>query len=103
MSKYEYYVEEYSQDSRNYEIKCDWQLTKSQITELYQEVGIPERGQKQEVELRLQDYFAWIPKRYLAVVTFTGVDFGDDAQVNIQGDIKYIEDTYRYGDTKETR
>ena len=72
MSKYEYYIEEYSQDSRNYEIKCDWQLTESQITELYQEAGIPERWQKEleKDKSLMEDKDIFYDKGYIAGVSY---------------------------------
>tara|TARA_S200002703_G_scaffold42088_1_gene36446 strand:- start:188 stop:475 length:288 start_codon:yes stop_codon:yes gene_type:complete len=85
---YEYEVEEYSQDARQYRIECNVKLTKEQLTELQNlcfgnKVGV-------EVELTLADIETEVEGQSQdekVLVTFLGIDYGDDSQINISGDV----------------
>ena len=74
MKKYQYHVEEYSQDSRIYLIESDRKLTEEEIYEAYP-----------EVDLRKDSAITTIDG---IKVTFQGTEYGDDSQVNIKGELK---------------
>ena len=74
MKKYQYHIEEYSQDSRIYLIESDRKLTEEEIYEAYP-----------EVDLRKDSAITTIDG---IKVTFQGTEYGDDAQVNINGELK---------------
>tara|TARA_R110002012_G_scaffold76325_3_gene192675 strand:- start:3130 stop:3375 length:246 start_codon:yes stop_codon:yes gene_type:complete len=78
MAKYTYEIEEYSQDSRHYEIVSDVKLSEEEITDIYCEVDFVDGYTNQ-----------WkIEDKGNVKVTFKGTEFGDDSQVNINGEIK---------------
>ena len=74
MKKYQYHVEEYSQDSRIYLIESDRKLTEEEIYEAYPEVDL-----RNDSTTTTTDGIK---------VTFQGTSYGDDAQVNIDGELK---------------
>jgi len=81
MAKYTYEIEEYSQDSRHYEIVSDVKLSEEEITDIYCEVDLVDGYTNQ---------WKMVDKGNVKV-TFTGTEYGDDSQVNINGDIKKEE------------
>lgn len=81
MTKFTYKIEEYSQDSRHYEIVSDVKLSEEEITDIYCEVDLVDGYTNQ-----------WnIVDKGNVKVTFVGTEYGDDSQVNINGDIKEEE------------
>jgi hypothetical protein len=81
MAKYTYEVEEYSQDSRHYEIVSDVKLSEEEITDIYCEVDLVDGYTNQ---------WKMVDKGNVKV-TFIGTEYGDDSQVNINGDIEEKE------------
>jgi len=81
MAKYTYEIEEYSQDSRHYEIVSDVKLSEKEITDIYCEVDLVDGYTNQ---------WKMVDKGNVKV-TFTGTEYGDDSQVNINGDIEEKE------------
>lgn len=83
---YTYEVEEYSQDTRHYTIESDIKLTEEQITKAYCEVGLKD-GDFNEFTLADIDDEVSTPENEINIrVTFNYTEYGDDAQVNIEGD-----------------
>jgi len=83
---YTYEVEEYSQDSRHYTIESDIKLTEEQITKAYCEVGFKD-GDVNEFTLGDIDDDVFTPENKINIkVTFKYTEYGDDSQVNIDGD-----------------
>ncbi len=81
MTKFTYEIEEYSQDSRHYEIVSDVKLSEEEITDIYCEVDLVDGYTNQ---------WKMVDKGNVKV-TFVGTEYGDDSQVNINGDIKEEE------------
>ncbi len=77
MKKYKYHVEEYSQDVRLYLVESDEKLTKEEIYEAFPEVGLTNGA------TNITDH----PTKGIKV-TFEGTEYGDDSQVNIDGEVK---------------
>ena len=69
--KYFYTYEEYSQDTRNFEIESDKQLSRGEITDLACAVDLVDDATYEEDG---------------AVVKFTGTEIGDDIQTEYGGD-----------------
>lgn len=69
--KYFYTYEEYSQDTRSFEIESDRQLSKGEITDLACSVELKDGSTYEEDG---------------AVVKFTGTEIGDDIQTEYGGD-----------------
>ena len=85
---YIYEIEEYSQDSRHYTVESEVKLTEEQINLAYCEVGLKE-GDENEFTLADIDDDVLTPENKINIkVSFNYVDYGDDAQVNITGDIE---------------
>jgi len=85
---YEYEVEEYSQDTRQYRIECNTKLTREQLTELQNLAFGNQAGE--EVEYQLSDINTEVEGQSQdekVLVTFLGIDYGDDSQINISGDV----------------
>ncbi len=85
---YEYEVEEYSQDTRQYRIECNTKLTREQLTELQNLAFGNPAGE--EVEYQLSDIDTEVEGQSQdekVLITFLGIDYGDDAQINISGDV----------------
>ncbi len=85
---YEYEVEEYSQDARQYRIECNTKLTREQLTELQNLAFGNPAGE--EVEYQLSDIDTEVEGQSQdekVLITFLGIDYGDDAQINISGDV----------------
>ena len=74
MKNYKYHVEEYSQDVRLYLVESEEKLTKEEIYEAFPEVGLVE-GATNITEKGIK-------------VTFKGTEYGDDSQVNIDGELE---------------
>ena len=71
---YTYHVKEYSRDNRLYLIESENKLTEDEVHEAFPEVT-------------LVDGATSITKDGIKV-TFQGTEYGDDAQVNIEGNLK---------------
>jgi len=69
--KYFYTYEEYSQDTRNFEIESDKELSKEEITSLACAVDLVDDATYEEDGV---------------VVKFTGTEIGDDVQTEYGGD-----------------
>ncbi len=73
--KYKYTYEEYSQDTRSYEIESDVKLTEEEIQEI-------------ALGCDMKDGYTYLggekDKRFKA--TFTGTEIGDDVQTEYGGD-----------------
>ena len=85
---YEYEVEEYSQDARQYRIECNTKLTREQLTELQNLAFGNPAGE--EVEYQLSDIDTEVEGQSQdekVLITFLGIDYGDDAQINISGGV----------------
>lgn len=82
---YTYEVEEYTQDSRHYTIESDVKLTEEQITKAFCEVDLKD-GATNTLTLEDIDDDVLTPKNKVNIkVTFNYTEYGDDAQVNIEG------------------
>jgi hypothetical protein len=68
--KYTYYVEETSQDTRNYTVESDVELDEDEINDCITSVDYDDPN------FNGDDY----------KVSFKGTEYGDDSQVNISGD-----------------
>ena len=80
--KYKYTYQEWSQDTREFEIESDVQLTEEEIQDI-------------SMGCNFTDGYTYLggekDKRFKA--TFKGTEFGDDTQTNISGDeVKEDED-----------
>ena len=71
--KYTYYVEETSQDTRNYTVESDVQLTEDEIIDCLGNVSISNEKNSFVGEDGIK-------------TTFEDTDWGDDSQVDISGD-----------------
>ena len=71
--KYTYYVEETSQDTRNYTVESDVQLTEDEIIDCLGNVSINYSNNSFVGEDGIK-------------TTFENTDWGDDSQVDISGD-----------------
>ena len=69
--KYFYTYDEYSQDTRSYEIESDVELTKSEVQDLALGCTMEEGSTNADKNSK---------------ATFIGTDYGDDAQVEYGGD-----------------
>ena len=69
--QFTYYYEETSQDTRSWEIESEVKLTENEIMQLSTEVSFEDGGTSKG-------------KNYK--VTFTGTEYGDDTQYEIDGD-----------------
>ena len=69
--KYFYTYDEYSQDTRSYEIESDVKLTKSEIQDLALGCTMEEGSTNSDKNSK---------------ATFKGTDYGDDAQVEYAGE-----------------
>ncbi len=69
--KFTYYYEEWSQDTRSFEIESEVKLTESEIAELSTEVSFTDG------DTSTGDTYK---------VTFKGTEYGDDTQYDITGD-----------------
>jgi|TARA_Y100000310_G_scaffold180376_1_gene180262 predicted nucleotidyltransferase len=74
VKNYKYHIEEYSQDVRLYLVESDEKLTEEEIHEAFPEV-------------ELTDGATSITEKGIKV-TFEGTEYGDDSQVNIDGEVK---------------
>ena len=84
--KYTYEIEEYSQDTRHYTVESEVKLTEDQINKAYCEVGFKD-GDVNEFTLGDIDDDVFLPKNKSNIkVTFLFTEYGDDSQVNIDGD-----------------
>ena len=77
---YEYIVTEQTLDIRNYTVKSDVQLSQSEIYDVFYEVDYVDGS---------TDTFEINGKK--GTVTFDGTDFGDDGQLDIEGDERIDE------------
>jgi hypothetical protein len=68
--KYTYYVEETSQDTRNYTVESDVELDEDEINDCITSVDYDDPN------FNGDDY----------KVSFKGTEYGDDCQINISGD-----------------
>ena len=98
MSKkeYVYEVEEYSQDTRHYEVTSNVKLTEYELQQIYGEVDINKSG---DTTNDLQKYISWEDKRFSddeienkvkVSVKFNGTEYGDDCQVDTTGEFEEI-------------
>tara|TARA_R100000353_G_C6377863_1_gene161009 strand:- start:167 stop:472 length:306 start_codon:yes stop_codon:yes gene_type:complete len=96
MSKkeYVYEVEEYSQDTRHYEVTSNVKLTEYELQQIYGEVDINKSG---DTTNDLQKYISWEDKRFSddeienkvkVSVKFNGTEYGDDCQVDTTGEFE---------------
>ena len=74
LCKYKYHVTEYSRDNRLYLIESENKLTEDEVHEAFLEVA-------------LVDGATNITKEGIKI-TFQGTEYGDDTQVNIEGNLK---------------
>ena len=77
---YEYIVTEQTLDIRNYTVKSDVQLSESEIYEVFYQVDYVD-GSTNNFEINGKK----------GTVTFNGTDFGDDGQLDIEGDERIDE------------
>lgn len=77
---YTYEVEEQTIDVRPWTIESDKQLTEEEVAEIYQDFPIIDEGQKQEYSTGI-------------MITFEGIQYGEDSEFSVQGDFKYLEKT----------
>ena len=89
--EYVYDIEEYSQDTRCYQITSNVKLTEDEVRSVYQE------SEKDKFVLGLERYIDWSDKRFsddevLNKIKikgiFDGTEYGDDCQVDITGDFE---------------
>jgi hypothetical protein len=69
--KYNYTYEEYSQDTRSYEIKSDVELTREEIQDMALSCDMVEGATYKDKN---------------STATFKGTEFGDDSQTEFGGD-----------------
>ena len=85
---YTYEVEEYTQDTRHYTIHSDVKLTEEQINLAFCEVELKD-GDTNTFTLQDIDDEVLIPHNKCNIkVTFNYTEYGDDAQVNITGELE---------------
>ena len=77
--KYFYTYDEYSQDTRSYEIESDVKLTKSEVQDLALGCTMEEGSTNTDKNSK---------------ATFKGTDYGDDAQVEYAGDFEDDSEGY---------
>ena len=82
---YNYDFEEYSQDSRHWEIKSTKKLTENELLDLWG-YGFPFENMQNSIEvIRLDD-------GHKVEVSFRGTEYGDDTQCNYSGDFAEEEE-----------
>jgi len=85
-TKYKYTITEYSQDTRTWEISSDVKLTEEFITNNQSEFcDVGQSEQSLRIIRNLEDEEITIDK---IEVAYSGTDYGDDTQVDIDGDFK---------------
>ena len=79
--KYNYYYDEWSQDTRKYKVESDSPLTRDEIIHMASSCKIVDGSTYSDVDKN-------------AKVTFKGTEYGDDTQTEITGDwVKEDNDT----------
>ena len=71
--KYNYYYDEWSQDTRKYKVESDLPLTRDEIIHMASSCKIVDGSTYSDVDKN-------------AKVTFRGTEYGDDTQTEITGD-----------------
>ena len=71
--KYKYTYQEWSQDTREYEVESDTMLTADEIQDMALSCTIVDGSTYSDADKNVK-------------VTFKGTEFGDDSQTNISGD-----------------
>ena len=93
--EYVYDVEEYSQDTRRYQITSNVKLTDEEVRNAYAEIEA-EKNNKFNLALHLD----WSNERFTddeilnkikIVSIYDGIEYGDDCQVDITGDFENDE------------
>ena len=85
-TQYHYTITEYSQDTRTWEISSDVKLTEEFITNNQSEFcDVGQSEQSLRIIRNLEDEEITIDK---IEVAYSGTDYGDDTQVDIDGDFK---------------
>lgn len=93
---YVYDVEEYSQDVRRYKVRSSIKLTDYEVRQVYSEVNINKAG---DISNDLQNFIEWDTDRLTKLTEdeikkakvscrFIDTEYGDDCQVNIDGDLE---------------
>ena len=94
--EYVYYVEEYSQDTRCYQVTSNVKLTHYEVSNIYREVDDDEKTKS-----NLSGLMDWEDERFTdheilneikIVSIYNGTEYGDDCQLDITGDLEEIED-----------
>ena len=91
--EYVYDIEEYSQDTRCYQITSNVKLTYDEINNIYTESN----EEKDKVETNLSRLIDWSNERFSndeidnkikVIGIYTGTEYGDDCQTDITGDFE---------------
>ena len=90
--EYVYDIEEYSQDTRCYQVTSNVKLTHYEVSNIYREVDDDEKNKS-----NLSVLMDWenerftnnqIDKKIKIYSVFQGTEYGDDCQVDITGDFE---------------
>ena len=103
MNKYEYEVDEYSQDTRSFTLESNKKLPQEVVERIYYyKCGLNDKDVEVEHDITEDVYGVLKDKGYdtntkdfkkLKVFTkFTGTEFGDDSQVESSGEFFELED-----------
>ena len=96
--EYVYHIEEYSQDTRRYQITSNVKLTDEEVRNAYAEIEVENNNKFNMTNLPL--YLDWSDERFtddeiLNEINIVGIykstEYGDDCQVDITGDFENDE------------
>jgi hypothetical protein len=92
-NEYVYDIEEYSQDTRHYQLVSNVKLTHDEVRNIYQE-----SDDDNTVEINLTKYVDWSDERFTddeilnkikICGVFKGTEYGDDCQLDITGELEH--------------
>ena len=90
--EYTYYVEEYSQDTRNYHVVSNVKLSEDEVRSIYAEAETS-RENHSKFTTGLEKHVDWESHRTMAEIPkikvksmFVGTEYGDDCQLEMSGE-----------------
>ena len=93
--EYEYHVEEYSQDTRNYHVVSNVKLSEDEVRSIYAEAEANKESHS-KYTTGLEKHVDWEKDRTMAEIPkikvksmFVGTDYGDDCQLEMSGEFTF--------------
>ena len=90
--EYTYYVEEYSQDTRNYHVVSNVKLSEDEVRSIYADAETS-RENHSKFTTGLEKHVDWESHRTMAEIPkikvksmFVGTEYGDDCQLEMSGE-----------------